>query len=156
MYNINELEAMPLEEVKAYAKSIGIKKVDSETLVYDILDQQANIASTSEQKKATEPKKRKTATKSAKQTNAADKPKRGKKAAEEATKTEDTEKVTKNKKSLCSVHKSVFYRKIKNRGVNAPRFFHDTTVSLPSSPNFTGTISFRVFLAMSSMRSLEG
>ena len=88
MYNINELEAMPLEEVKAYAKSIGIKKVDSETLVYDILDQQANIASTSEQKKATEPKKRKTATKSAKQTNAADKPKRGKKAAEDATKTQ--------------------------------------------------------------------
>ena len=97
MYNINELEAMPLEEVKAYAKSIGIKKVDSETLVYDILDQQANIASTSEQKKATEPKKRKTATKSAKQTNAADKPKRGKKAAEEATKIEDTEKATKKK-----------------------------------------------------------
>ena len=39
MYNINELEAMPLEEVQAYAKSLGIKKVDSETLVYDILDQ---------------------------------------------------------------------------------------------------------------------
>ena len=66
------------------------------------------------------------------------------------------EKSNKNNNSLCSVHKSVFYRKIKNRGVNAPRFFHDTTVSLPSSPNFTGTISFRVFLAMSSMRSLEG
>ena len=90
MYNINELEAMPLEEVKAYAKSIGIKKVDSETLVYDILDQQANIASTSEQKNAAEPKKRKTATKSAKQTNAADKPKRGKNAAAEPKKNQDT------------------------------------------------------------------
>ncbi|MGM9869833.1 MAG: transcription termination factor Rho [Sodaliphilus sp.] len=98
MYNINELEAMPLEEVKAYAKSIGIKKVDSETLVYDILDQQANIASTSsEAKKAAEPKKRKTAAKSAKQAPAAEKPKRGRKAAEAEPKADDAEKVTKNK-----------------------------------------------------------
>ena len=60
MYNINELEAMPLEEVQAYAKSLGIKKVDSETLVYDILDQQATIASANTSAtKASEPKKRK-------------------------------------------------------------------------------------------------
>lgn len=63
MYNINELEAMPLEEVQAYAKSLGIKKVDSETLVYDILDQQATIASAKTgATKASEPKKRKSAT----------------------------------------------------------------------------------------------
>lgn len=80
---------MPLEEVKAYAKSLGIKKVDSETLVYDILDQQANIASTNTgTAKAAEPKKRKTATTGAKKASAPAKPKNEKKS--EATKEENT------------------------------------------------------------------
>lgn len=96
MYNINELEAMPLAEVQAYAKSIGIKKVDSDTLVFDILDQQANIASAkSETKKTAEPKKRKTATKATKQAKADDKPKKGKKAAEPEANADAEGKVTK-------------------------------------------------------------
>ena len=82
MYNINELEAMPLEEVQAYAKSLGIKKVDSETLVYDILDQQATIASANTgASKASEPKKRKSATVATKKADAA-KPKQEKKVEE--------------------------------------------------------------------------
>lgn len=84
MYNINELEAMPLEEIQAYAKSLGIKKVDSENLVFDILDQQASIASTntgSGSTKSSEPKKRKSVSASTKKTSV--KPKK-EKAAEEA------------------------------------------------------------------------
>lgn len=51
---------MPLEEVQAIAKSLGIKKVDSDTLVYDILDQQATIASSeTDAAKAPDAKKRK-------------------------------------------------------------------------------------------------
>ena len=100
MYNINELEAMPLEEVQAYAKSLGIKKVDSETLVYDILDQQATIASANTgANKASEQKKRKTATAATKKTAAA-KPKQEKKAEEPKEASEKTEvkkKATKKK-----------------------------------------------------------
>ena len=100
MYNINELEAMPLEEVQAYAKSLGIKKVDSETLVYDILDQQATIASANTgATKASEPKKRKSATAATKKAAAA-KPKQEKKVEdpkEASEKTEVKKKVTKKK-----------------------------------------------------------
>lgn len=79
MYNINELEAMPLEEVQAIAKSLGIKKVDSDTLVYDILDQQATIASSeTDAAKAPDAKKRK-ASATAKKTRTA-KPKQEAKA----------------------------------------------------------------------------
>lgn len=100
MYNINELEAMPLEEVQAYAKSLGIKKVDSETLVYDILDQQATIASANTgANKASEQKKRKSATAATKKAAAA-KPKQEKKAEEPKEASEKTEvkkKATKKK-----------------------------------------------------------
>lgn len=99
MYNINELEAMPLEEVKAYAKSLGIKKVDSETLVYDILDQQANIASTNTgTAKAADPKKRKAATSGAKKASATAKPKNEKKP-EAAKEESNSEKVNAKSKS---------------------------------------------------------
>ena len=91
---------MPLEEVQAYAKSLGIKKVDSETLVYDILDQQATIASASTgATKASEPKKRKSATVATKKAAVA-KPKQEKKAEEPKETTEKTEvkkKATKKK-----------------------------------------------------------
>ncbi len=100
MYNINELEAMPLEEVQAYAKSLGIKKVDSETLVYDILDQQATIASANTgATKASEPKKRKSATAATKKATAA-KPKQEKKEEEPNEASEKTavkKKATKKK-----------------------------------------------------------
>ena len=44
MYNIDELNAMPIEQLKEVAQNMGIKKVDSteqETLIYQVLDQQA-------------------------------------------------------------------------------------------------------------------
>ena len=68
-----------MEEVQAYAKSLGIKKVDSETLVYDILDQQATIASANTgATKASEPKKRKSATVATKKADAASRKRRWK------------------------------------------------------------------------------
>lgn len=88
---------MPLEEVQAYAKSLGIKKVDSETLVYDILDQQATIASANTgASKASEPKKRKSATVATKKADAA-KPKQEKKVEDPKETTEVKKKATKKK-----------------------------------------------------------
>ena len=88
---------MPLEEVQAYAKSLGIKKVDSETLVYDILDQQATIASANTgATKASEPKKRKSATVATKKADAA-KPKQEKKVEDPKETTEVKKKATKKK-----------------------------------------------------------
>ncbi len=102
MYNINELEAMPLEEIQAYAKSLGIKKVDSENLVFDILDQQASIASTNtDASKPATPKKRKSSSASAKKASVKQKQDKtsddanGDKAA--SAKTDTKKKATKKK-----------------------------------------------------------
>ncbi len=61
MYNISELNAMPIEQLKSIAESMGLKKVDindKDATVYRILDQQAIDMATA----ATE-KKRKTSDK---------------------------------------------------------------------------------------------
>lgn len=45
-YNIEELQAMDAERLQSLAENLGVKKpknTDTQTLVFDILDQQAKV-----------------------------------------------------------------------------------------------------------------
>lgn len=69
MYNISELNSMSDEQLKSVAESLGIKKInlaDKDSVVYDILDQQAIVAaSTTTESKRRVPKEPKQKTKQA-------------------------------------------------------------------------------------------
>lgn len=62
MYTINDLKEMPEEQLKGIAESMGLKKVntaDKDSMVYDILDQQAiNAAATVTERGSRQPKER--------------------------------------------------------------------------------------------------
>lgn len=60
MYNIDELRSMSEEQLRKLAKSLGLKKIDStpqETLVFQVLDQQAIAASQDDKAAENKPKR---------------------------------------------------------------------------------------------------